>query len=271
MTSTRPFARLLFAAALSAIAVLMPMRPAHANDYSDVWITQGEGGWGVSILQWGNTMFASFFVYGPDSKPTWYVAVMSWDGVSKYSGTLYAERGTYFALPWVPSDQIETVAGTALFQPSALNNFQGQLIYTVNNGASVITVQKAVERLTVVSVPLAGTYFGGQSGAYSGCTTSANNTTYFDHYKLVVTQTSTTASLNFQFTSNLTCTISGTVSQNGQLYSLNAASYLCSNQLDTTAFVSDLKITAQGIEGVLIAPNVGGACREDARFSAVRN
>jgi hypothetical protein len=192
--------------------------------------------------------------------------------VSKFAGTLYAEQGTYFASPWKSSDQVENVAGTATFQPSTSSSSQGTLIYTVNSGSSSNTVTKSVQRfIGAPAIPLAGTYYGGQSGAYSNCTSSSDNTSYFDYAKLVVTQTGTSASLTFTFTSNLTCTLSGTVSQNSVLFGIGSAAYLCSDQTNTTAAVSDLKITAQGIEGMFAAPLVGGGCREDARFSAVRN
>ncbi len=263
------FTRSICAAALAVLALLLPLRPALASEYTDLWVTAGEDAWGVNFVQWGTTIFATFYIYGPDNKPVWYVAVLNFDGAGKYTGTLYSEQGTYFPLPWKPGDMNEQVAGTASFQPSTTNNYQGSLVYTVN-GAGTIT--KSIQRLTVVAIPLAGNYFGGQAGAYSSCSSSANNGAYSDYYALQLTQSAgNNVSLNFAFTSGLTCTLAGTMSQNGLLYGIASATYQCSDGLNTGVAVSDLKVTAQGIEGQFTAPSVGGNCREDARFSAARN
>jgi hypothetical protein len=75
------------------------------------------------------------------------------------------------------------------------------------------------------------------------------------------------ATFQFAYTSGLSCTMSGTLTQYGQLYTIPSASYACSDGLNTTAGMSEIKATAQGIEGRLAAPSVGGDCREDASFS----
>jgi hypothetical protein len=53
------------------------------------------------------------------------------------------------------------------------------------------------------------------------------------------------------------------------LYTIPGASYACSDGLNTTAGMSEIKATAQGIEGRFAAPSVGDGCREDASFSGV--
>jgi hypothetical protein len=57
--------------------------------------------------------------------------------------------------------------------------------------------------------------------------------------------------------------------QNGQLYSIPSATYVCDTGLSTTASLSEIKKTAQGVEGIFAAPSVGLGCREDGTFSAV--
>jgi hypothetical protein len=37
----------------------------------------------------------------------------------------------------------------------------------------------------------------------------------------------------------------------------------------TSAAMTEIKATAQGVEGRFSAPSVGGNCREDAQFSGV--
>ncbi len=148
------------AAALAVMAIVLPLRPALAAEYTDLWITPGEDAWGVNFVQWGSIIYATFYIYGPDKKPVWYTAVLNYDGASKFSGTLFSTQGTYFALPWNPSDIVDGIpSGTATFQPSTSNNYQGSLVYMVNG---VGTITKAIQRLTVAAIPLGGTYVGGQ-------------------------------------------------------------------------------------------------------------
>lgn len=245
-------------------------RPAFAAnyDYTDSWYTPAESGWGVNFTQSDDFIFATFFIYGADKKPTWYTGQMTWDGASKFTGGLYLTQGSYFALPWVPADSPPaTLVGTATFTPSTANNYQGTLTYTVNN---VGTVTKAIQRLTLTPVRLVANYVGGQSGSYSSCNSSASNSLYQDFYTLEVTQTGTSASLRFSYQSGtpMTCTLAGNLTQTGTLARIANATYQCSNGLMTNASVYDLKATPLGIEGQFSALAVGDGCREDARFSA---
>ena len=261
--------RNLCAAIVATLALLLPLKPALAAEYTDLWVTAGEDAWGVNFVQWDSIMYATFYIYGPDNKPIWYSAVLNRDGLGNFSGTLYLNGGTYFAQPWNPNDITSQVAGTASFRPSLNNNYQGTLIYTVNGAG---TVTKAVQRFSDhPPIPVAGTYFGAESGSYTGCTNSGDNQIYVDTFPLTVTQTATALTLVFAYDGiGETCTLTGTSVQNGLLYSIPFATYVCTGGLNTTASVFNVKQTAQGIEGQFSAP-VGGNCQEDVRFSAVRN
>ncbi len=88
-------------------------------------------------------------------------------------------------------------------------------------------------------------------------------------YTLTVAQTTTQASFAFSYSNNLTCTLSGAIEQHGQIFEMPNATYSCTgtSPFTTTAAMSEIKSTAQGIEGRWTAA-LGGTCREDARFSA---
>lgn len=258
---------LLFVLALAAL-------PARAGYYTDIWYNALESGWGVNVVQTDSFMFLTFFIYGPDNKPTWYAANLSWDG-TKYSGGLFLTQGTYWALPWNPADHpAATQVGTASFTPDSLTAYQATLTYTVNG---IGTVVKAIERQTLTSIALGGNYTGGQAGSYANCNDSANNGPYTDTFgTLAVTQTTGgIATLSFTYDKGqATCTLSGPLEQHGQLYRIPGASYKCvpstGNGLSfsTTATVYELKQTSQGIEGRLAATLPSG-CQENANFSAV--
>jgi hypothetical protein len=64
---------------LLAVLLCATVFRAGASDYTDIWFNPSEqstagGGWGVNVVQSDAFLFLTFFVYGPDNKPTWYVA-----------------------------------------------------------------------------------------------------------------------------------------------------------------------------------------------------
>ena len=239
--------------------------PALATtDYSDMWFIPAESGWGVNLTQNENVIFITFFVYGPDNQPKWYVAITARDASGNYTGSLFSTVGPYFGLPWNPAAYAPTLAGTATFAP--VNPYQGSLTYTLLGGP---TVNKSIERQTLVTINLAGNYTGGQAGAYAGSSCGISGP-YKDNFDLQVSQSSSNLILTFSYVGlGESCTLSGALVQNGQLYSVPSASYQCDDGLNTSASLSEIKKTSLGIEGKYAASNVGGGCREDAGFSAV--
>jgi hypothetical protein len=262
-------------AGVLGLAVLC-VTPVRAADYTDLWYTPGEIGWGVNIVQSDAFMFLTFFIYGPDKRPTWYSAELTRAG-AVYTGGLYLSAGTWWAQPWFqpdhpfPAQQV----GTATFTPDPLNAYQGTLTYAVNGVGSVT---KAITRLTLTTIAVGGTYTGGQSGAYGSCNDASQNGAYTDTFALTVDQRfvdqyTTAATFTFTYGSGAKCTLSGTLEQHGKLYRIPGARYTCTGELnfDTTATVYDIKATAQGIEGQFAATLPASNCQENARFSGVLN
>jgi hypothetical protein len=253
-------AALIAACALPCTAV--------ATDFTDIWYIPQESGWGVNLVQSDDFLFATFFIYGADNKPAWYTALLTWDG-TRYSGSLYATQGTFWANPWNPADHPPAQqVGTASFEPDASNAYQGTLVYTVNGSGSV---SKRIVRQSLTRIAIGGSYIGAQAGSYSSCGASDRNGPYRDTYALSVVQPdSGPATLTFSYDSGATCTLSGTLQQHGQLYEIPSASYACTGSLafTTAAALYEMKATAQGFEGRLSAMLPSG-CRENANFSAV--
>jgi hypothetical protein len=255
--------RLLLAVLLFAAAFRVG-----ASDYTDIWFNPSEqstagGGWGVNVVQSDAFMFLTFFIYGPDNKPTWYVAGLTRDANGNFNGPLYATTGTYFGAPWNPADGAGSAqVGSASFQPT--DPYTANLSYSFTAGPMVV---KSIQRQSLTSIPLGGSYSGTQAGSYSNCN---NSFAYTDRFGLGVSQpTASTLTFTFAYTdSGLSCTLSGTFEQRGQLFRIPAASYTCSDGLSTTATVSEIKATNFGIEASIAAANNAG-CREDATFSAV--
>ena len=253
---------------LLTLLLLTAAAQAAATDYTDIWYIPAEAGWGVNVVQSDTFMFITFFIYGADGKPTWFTGQVTQDSSGNFNGTLFSTTGTYYISPWAGFSG--GPAGTVSFQPSG--PYTAKLIYTVNG---VGTVTKFIQRQNLTAIAMGGTYIGAQTGTYSNCSMGTSNFSYRDFFDLQVTQLSdatgaTDGTVTFAFTyTNLSCTLSGTLVLHGQLYSVPFASYQCSDGLMTSAAMSEIKATAQGVEGRFSAPSVGGNCREDAQFSGV--
>jgi hypothetical protein len=245
------------------LLLLVAAGRAAATDYTDIWYNPAENGWGVNVVQSDVSLFLTFFIYGADGKPTWFTGQqVTQDASGNFNGPLYATTGTYYMLPWAGASV--ALVGTVSFQP--LGPYTAKLIYTVTG---IGTVTKVIQRQTLTTITVGGVYIGGQSGTYSSCSNGAMNGPYTDFFSLQVTQL-VDGTVTFAFIYQaFNCTFSGTLVQQGQLYSVPGASYQCAGDPSFLANLTEVKATAQGIEGRFSAPSVGGNCREDAQFSAV--
>jgi len=72
------------------------LSPAGTNvDRTDLWFNPAEPGWGLNIVQHASqNLFAVWFVFSPDGKPTWYTLPGGgWTCPTTFAGTLYATAG----------------------------------------------------------------------------------------------------------------------------------------------------------------------------------
>jgi hypothetical protein len=254
---------------LVLIALFLISFHAQALEYTDVYFDPNESGWGVFLVQSDTTQFLAFFIYGPDGKPTWYVAIIANDGTGNYTGGLYATTGTYFLNPWQGDNA--TQAGTASFKP--IDRYHATLTYTVDG---VGTVTKTVQRQTLAPYVMGGNYSGSMAGSVSGCTDPAQNEVPFrGRYVLDVTQSGdASASLTFTFVdtnhNGFVCTVSGPLAHFGRIYQLNGQLVCVGGGSAHAVAIDGLHPTGQGIEGHLTGPT-GGGCQSSLHFSAVLN
>lgn len=114
-----------------------------AGSYQDMWWTGArENGWGMSLVQHGETIFAVLYVYDDAGKPTWYVmSGGNWNAThTAYTGPLYSPRGSpffaYDASRFQPGSEIGSL--TITFQGSN----EATLDYTIRG----ITSSKFISR-----------------------------------------------------------------------------------------------------------------------------
>ncbi|MFO1282198.1 MAG: hypothetical protein U1F51_06950 [Burkholderiales bacterium] len=254
----------LLACAVAALVIVLPARAAEP-DYTDVWWTEGgvESGWGVNFTQGPGVIFATFFVFGPDKKPVWYVSSMNRVGTGRYAGALYAVTGSWFGGVWLPTDATETLVGNVLFVAESLT--RGAFTYNVGT----TPVVKTIERLALTPVELAGTYIGGMLIKNSPqCNGGAATDRY--PYQLIVTEGDEASVRIDQITlgGSTTCVMEGTAAQFGRVRPMPNGKYTCGD-LVTTVAISDLRRTSNdGIELAWVA-NLGNGCTETGSFSGV--
>jgi hypothetical protein len=269
MTFIRTLRSTLRTLAVAALVSLALIRPAAAFiDWTDIWWATPENGWGVNFVQSDQFIFATFFVYGPNLQPDWYTGQMTYNAsTGVWSGGLYRSTGSYFGAPYNKNDSTIAPVGSVTFKPT--NSWSGTLTYNVNN----VNVNKQIQRLTLTTIPIGGNYYGGIYEELTSCANSSQNGVIRRYSEFAVAQTTqeTTSQIKIDFAvENGVCTLSGRYYLDGSLYSMPNASYKCTTGIDTTAVVTGVKATQQGIEGQWAAQFNNG-CIDRGYFSAVLN
>ena len=258
----------LRALAASLFLSLALVRPAAATDWTDIWWAIPEVGWGVNFVQSDQFIFATFYLHDANLQPVWYTGQMTRNATTEvWSGGLYRTTGSYFGAPWNGSQTDTQQVGSVSFTPST--SYAGTLTYNVG----AVNVTKQITRLTLTTIPLGGLYRGGIASYVTNCNNPANNGVARIFVDVQATQTSGNALsldffLNGKDSGGGSCTLAGNAVQEGTLYRIPGGSYVCGSAFSGTANVTDIKATAQGIEGQWSA-NVGDGCVENGYFSAV--
>ena len=141
-----------------------------STDYSDMWWVPEESGWGANVIQQGDTLFVTLFIYDSQHNPLWYVApATKFQGAAKFSGPMYATTGPwYFGGAFDPSAVVVIPIGTLTFEASSAS--KASLVYAV--GGFIVT--KNVTRQTWRTDNFAGLYLGAREGTWSGCSAALN-------------------------------------------------------------------------------------------------
>ena len=165
---------LRFLAALTAAAFALPAAATTSStDYTDLWYLPAESGWGVNVIQQGDVVFATFFVYGSDGTARWFVmpdgrSVASSPGQNSFTGSLFQTQGTFYGSPWGGPTLNQTV-GTATF------SFTSPTSGTVNYSVNGVNVSKSISRQTWRGNTLTGNYIGGLTANSTGCRNGVSN------------------------------------------------------------------------------------------------
>jgi hypothetical protein len=253
----------LLAALVAAGSLEAGAAPAN---YSDLWWNPQESGWGLQIVQQGYTAFATLFVYGPDGKPTWYVAsnlqVFAEDvsGNPAFRGTLYKTTGPWLGGPFDPARVGVQAIGDIVIEPRLAGK-----IY-VGYNAEGVHVDKVVERQTFAQPDVGGTFHGAfrlrQAGTAGGQPWGTREFTgevlaYLDGPDVF---------LRIEEPSSR-CEFRGTRTTSGR-YATLSGQYTCIGGEAGTFEIADFEVTQHAISGYLRSRT--GSSQQFGRFAAAR-
>ena len=236
----------LLSAISLAIATAVSSLPAAATtstNYSDLWVTQGEAGWGLNISQQADILFGTFFVYGNGNQPTWYSGTFTYQatlagGVVVYGGNLYQTTGPSIGAPFNPALVGYTQVGLVTLEFG--DDAHAQLRYNVNS----TVVVKQITRLTFASQSLTGTYIGGTTDITSDCKDPLrNNLVTTDPGQFSISEEGGNLVLRLP-----TCTYTGLYTQQGQIGHVDGT-YQCANGAAGTIAFTGMQDAKGGIVG----------------------
>ncbi|MGE0355886.1 MAG: hypothetical protein AB7P08_03125 [Burkholderiales bacterium] len=271
----------ILAAFLAALAFAAPARAtSYSTDFTDLWYAspaESESGWGMNVVQQGQTLFLTFFLYGPDNTPRWYVgsAVEPTNpqpaNAVRFSGALYQTTGPWFGGPFNPANVTVQEVGSVTLTFTAAD--AGTLSYTIG-GTPVV---KAIERQHFRVNSTGGAYAGGLVALASQCGNPADNGSLDILGTTTVTQTATQISFVVAFTSPTglpaSCNFTGTYAQKGRMASVPSGSFTCVvNGVTANAGVftmSALDAQANGFHASFSGQDQ--FCTYNGRFGGTRN
>ena len=125
MRTTRRW-KICFLILLPLMLLLGCMTNARADTYQGLWWNANESGWGMSITQHSNMVFAALYTYDGAGHPTWYVMSSCPISANSCTGDIYkVVNGTSPLLPWngVPKDVSSAGTGTLTFTDTNTGTF----------------------------------------------------------------------------------------------------------------------------------------------------
>ena len=117
-----------------------------ANDYTALWWNPAESGWGISLTQQFNTIFAAWFAYDASANPIWYVATNCAVSGSGCSGDLYqVSGGSWPGVAWAGTPLAFAKVGAISFNFAGTGNTTtGTMNYSINGVSATRTISKQI-------------------------------------------------------------------------------------------------------------------------------
>ena len=257
-----------FLAVLLACLGLSAHATTLTTDFTDLWWNSTENGWGVTLTQQREVIFVTFFVYGPNNQPRWYVgpattyAGTTTGGGVIFSGPLYEVTGPYFgATTYDPNQVNATAVGTVSFAAGSIN--AGAISYTVNN----VTVTKQIQRQTFRIENVSGIYVGSSVARFSDC--GSPNGYVESPAVITIGHDGLNGVALREEGQDYTCNYQGIYLQSGRFGQINAVGS-CSNRPAQTFLATEVLVSVQGITMRYEAKANNSSCTGVGRMGGVR-
>jgi hypothetical protein len=210
-----------------------------ANWRSDLYFPEGEAGWGVNIVEQGDTsapvsIFATVFVYDREGRPKWYSVPdlhkfdIAGDQIY-YWGTLYESTGPYFGGEFNPAAVTRRAVGSVGFTTWD-DDRPADFGFTVEG----VSVSKKVKRFAFRKNIFTGDYAGYITHESGG--SAEPMTIAIDDDAGFSMRTSSAAR---------TCSYAGSIAQSGHLRRMSGA-FSCSDGKTGAFVIRDAEVSGQG-------------------------
>jgi hypothetical protein len=251
------------------------------EDITDLWWNPAESGWGMNVIQQGDTSFVTMFVYGADNQPTWFSAsslkYVRFDAATDefiHEGELFRTTGpAYSAATFDPNAVTVRRVGYLQFRltlSTARNTlYLGRVIYTVDN---VEVTKPNLERASLRRTDHSGIYAGAFRFTTSNCSSSSLNGEYVLFGSTTVTQSAADvlAIDVVRDGGTYACRYSGRYYQAGRNGVIPSGSFSCNDGAGGTFAATDIAGGLTGMSATLYAVYSSGGCQESVRFSAAK-
>lgn len=114
--------------------------PGPSRDYTGQWDVRTEGGRGISMFQFGNTLFAVWFVYDSQGRPSWYQLDPQWSATDVAGGRVVKFTGSPWGPTYNPDARALTQVGT--FTLNFTSGAQANFTYNVDGVNRSVLLQK---------------------------------------------------------------------------------------------------------------------------------
>ena len=224
-----------------------------APNPTGLWYDPAESGWGLTVAQQGEKLFAVLFVYDQAHQPAWYFAsdlevAQDFRPLQTAQGALYRTTGPWFGGLFSPLNVTRRVAGSVTFTLIDLND--AILTYSVDG----VAVTKSIQRETWTTENYTGSYLGGYSVTYSNCNPSSMNGAVDFGGALSVTQSGSSVTMFVATDTGGACSFNGSYTQAGK-YGQVEGTYTCGDGTSGTFVASEMTPTINGFTSYVSGQN----------------
>lgn len=260
-----------FLAALVVLVLPFSARGAtsFAPDVSGLWWNPDESGWGVNLIQQGNIIFATFFVYGDDGRPRWFTAsdmrgpAAPGDGPMVFSGKLYESTGPSFKSAFDPNAVVRREVGSATFEYRSPAD-RGTLTYLVEG----VQVTKQIRRQTWAFNDITGHFLVSRVLRGENCDPATPVIEPMGTMEVVRSGEQVhILTRPIPPYPTLSCGYSGTYSQEGRLGAITGG-HTCGDMTSGNFVLTEIEVTSQGFAAKLSQTFAG--CTRSGTFGGPR-